>query len=133
MRIYKRSDRIPIKIGDITIKVGPLSLAEKAEIGSLFFSGKVADQLKATLLTIKYGVKEVEGFFTEDGPYQLSFEGEYLTDDCASELINTEAGEKMVVVCTSLIKKIPDVFTDEKGNKLEGVEILKKDKPVPNA
>ncbi len=136
MKIYKRSDRVTIRVGEVVLKVSPLSLAEKAEISQLLVNGRVKgviqDLLRGTLLAVKYSVKSVEGF--QDGdkkPYQLTFDGEYLSDECAEELLNTELNSKLNVICGSLISKIPDVFTDAEGNKLEGVEVINTGDALP--
>ena len=139
MRIYKRTDRIPVKIGELTVKIAPLSLEQKAEVSTKLISGRVKgeskDLLHATMLAIKYAVKSIDGLTDgDDKPYQLQFDGELLTDECASELMNMSISGKVQSVCLALINNIPDEFTDfVTGQKLDGVEILKKESASKNA
>lgn len=136
-RIYKCSDRIPIRIDDIVIKISPLTADQKSEIQALMIQGRLKGDIKAasrgTALAIKYGVKDVSGI--EDGsgvPYKLSFEGGVLTDECVDDLLNLDCVEKMTFVCISLLKKIPKEFTDHEGKVLEGVEFVSQESEPKN-
>ncbi len=130
-RIYKRDTRVSIKIDDLVIEVSPLSLDQKSEVSTLMLHGRNACDLKelnkAISLAIKYAVKSVKGLTDEnDDPYNVSFDGDSLSDQCVEELMNIEESEKMVMVCTALINKIPKMFTDMRGKAIEGVELISK-------
>lgn len=129
-RIYKRSDRITVKIDDITVKLSPLSMDEKLEIQMAMVQGKVKGDIKeltrGITLALKYSIKGIDGILDSDEkPYTLSFEGEYLSQDCVEELMNAELVKKLTIVCTTLVNGVPASFTDDKGNALEGVELVK--------
>lgn len=130
VRIYRTTDRIKVKVDSIVVTIAPLSVDEKAEISQFMLAGKLRDfkaAAKGTALTVKYAVKDVSGIVDQKNqPYKVAFdENGYLTDQCVSELFNLEMSGKLTEICMSLVEKIPDVFTDAKGKKLEGVEILK--------
>jgi hypothetical protein len=137
-RIYRTTDKIPVKIDDILIKISPLTVDHKAEIQSILLTAQlkkdVAGLIKGNKLAMKYAVKSMEGVEDSDGnAYKLEFdENNNLTDQCLDDLFNLEVTNKIVMVCANLLKKIPDEFTDTDGNKLEGVEIIKVGKPSPN-
>lgn len=129
-KIYKRSDRIAVKIKDITVKLAPLSIDQKAEIQQAMLNGRVKSDIKeltrGMVLSVKYSLKSIEGVTdSNDKPYALEFEGENLTDSCVNDLFNLEVKQELALVCSSLVKNIPNDFTDENGQKLEGVELIK--------
>lgn len=129
-RVYKRTDRIPVKIDDVILKLSPLSFDQKMEIMQLLIEGKTkGDFPKATrgvMLSLKYSIKGIEGLTDSDNqPYKLEFENaESLTDDCVSELLNLSINMKLSQVCAGLVNGIKDTLTDHEGNILEGVELL---------
>lgn len=137
-RIYRLTDRIKVKIEDVTVTVRPLTKDEKAEIQQSVIRGRAKGDFKEAtqgiVLALKYAVKGIEGIVdSDDKPYQLQYdENKNLTDDCVSDLLNMQHTNKLTMVCIALANKIPDEFTDESGQKIEGVEILKAGKPDPN-
>jgi hypothetical protein len=140
-KIYKRSDRLTVKIDDVTLKLAPLSIHQKVEIQTAMFNGRTkADLSEATrgvVLSLKYSVKGVEGIEDADGnAYQLQFEGDALTDACADDLMNLEITQRLSMVCAGMLNGIPSEFTDQYGNKMDGVEVVKpapKEQPAKNA
>jgi hypothetical protein len=131
-RIYKRTDRIPVKIDDVVITLAPLSLSEKTDIQQAMLAGRANGNLKEATrgiqLALKYGIKGISGVEDSDGPYVLQFEGEHLTDACVDDLLNMEITNKLALVCMSLAVGVPTEFTDENKQPLAGVEIVKVDK-----
>lgn len=129
-RVYKTTDRVPVKIGDITVKIAPLSLDQKNEIQEVMIEGQkknsVAILTKSTLLAVKMCVKEIAGLKSaDDSDYQLEFEDdkkELLTDNCISDLMNMEESANLMKVCAAFITSIPKKF------ELDGVEIIKSEK-----
>lgn len=121
MKVLKLTDRVKIKIGDVTFKVAPLSYENKLEMAGCFkMDGgtQVQDIGRQMILALKYGVKEVEGITYADGTeYSLVFNddgslsdlslSELLTGDQASDLLST-------VFAVSNLNKDP---------QLEGVEV----------
>ncbi len=137
-RIYRREDRIPVRIGDITVKLSPLSIQQKTEIMQSAINGRknadYGEANKSVVLALKYAIKGIEGVEDSEGkPYVLQFEGESLTDACVGDLLNLGMTGKLTQVCISLANGIKDEFTDERGEKLEGVDIVKASTPEKNS
>lgn len=128
-KIYRRTDRVSVKIGDVTVKLAPLSSHEKAEIQQAMILGRakgdIREATRGMVLSLKYAIKGIEGVIDSDGnPYTLKFENDQLTDSCVDDLLNMELTERLALICAALVKGIPDQFTDNNGVKLEGVEIV---------
>jgi hypothetical protein len=136
-RIYRKSDRIKIKIDDVTVTVSPLSAHEKAEIQKemmAYLKGNIKSGQEGVILSLKYAVKDIEGVLDlDDKPYALKFESGYLTNDCVDDLLNMEITSKLAQVCGTLANGIPKDIVDKDGNKLEGVEIIRGSAPEKNA
>jgi hypothetical protein len=132
-RIYKRTDRIKVKIDDVTVTIAPLSLDQKTEAQMLMARGKIEKNFgllqKGVVSILKNSVKHIDGLEDIDGkPYALSFEDESknsLTDSCIDDLFNIEMHKKLVMVCSAMVGTIPSEFTDENGKPIEGVSIVK--------
>lgn len=133
-RIYRTTDRIPVKVDGIKIYLSPLSHEQKAEVQSHmigFAKGDVKAASRGVVLSLKYSIKGIEGLKTADGEaYSLEFENGVLTDDCVSDLLNADFNEKLAVMCSSLLHGVPREFTGNDGHPLPGVELIKeKSKP----
>jgi hypothetical protein len=137
-RIYKRTDRLTLKIDDITLKLAPLSMDQKNEIQTAMTKGRregdAAEAAKGVCLSIRYSVKGIEGLEDGDGnPYKLTFDvNDNLSDECLDDLLNLELNKKLALVCAKLTNCIPSEFTDENGEPMTGVEIVKAGTPVKN-
>lgn len=131
-KIYKRSDRLSVKIGDLTIKLAPLSVDQKTELQIAFLNGKLNQDLqsmtKGLILSLKYSIKDIEGLVdSNDQPYKLKMDEQgNLSDESIEDLLNMEFSKQLSLVCAALVKGIPNEFTDENGKKIEGVEIVRK-------
>lgn len=126
-KIYKTSDRIKVKIDDISIKIAPLSYETKCEIQANLINGDTLGIVKAAKLSIQHGVKEIEGVENADGSaYELQFENGALTEECVDDLLNIDQDNKLSFVCTKLLEGIPTSFVDpQTGKKIEGISIEK--------
>src|SRR5690606_3486695 len=83
---------------------------------------------EGTALALKYAVKSISGVKDSDGkPYELKFEGEFLSEESIDDLLNLEITDKLVLACSTLVNGVPKDFTDVNGNKIEGVEIINAD------
>ena len=126
-KILKMSDRISLKIGDITFKLAPITYMRKQELLSCTrrVSGQeIYDSLKAQALYIKYSLKEIEGVQDYNGnEYKLSFEGDCLTDTCVDEVLNLEQRESLTLAAWQLLNGIKDLKNPLSGDELEGVEL----------
>ena len=129
-KIYRTTDRICVKIEDVTLKFSPLTLDQKSEIQQeLLSSMKEVDIAKASrgiMLALKYGLKHIEGVEDSDGkPYQLTFDNlGHLAEECIHDLLNLDISNKLALVSSSFVKGVPKVFTNRDGKPIDGVEVL---------
>ena len=126
--IYRKTDRIWVNIHDIQIAIAPLSYHEKSEISKLMVDGKIAS---AAVASIKACLKDIKGLKRTDGTdYRLEFDGDKLSEESVDDLMNLEHSKDMILVCLKMLANVPDEFTDaETGKPLEGVSIVKENKP----
>lgn len=130
-RIYRLTDRIPIRIDDVTVIIRPLNQVEKSEILQNTINGQrkmdVRMMQRAAELAMKYAIKSIKGLKDSDGnEYSLTLDGENLADDCIDELLNLPIKDKLSMVCQALVHAIPDKFVDKDGKPIEGVEFVTK-------
>ena len=136
-KIYKRSDRIAVQIDDITVRLAPLTFDQKNEIQQSMLDGRSKNDLaalsKGITLAMKYSLRGIEGVQDSDGqPYKLALdEAGNLTDSCIDDLLNLESKEKLTLVCMSLLRGIPEQFTDMVG--VSFVATTSEGSKVPNA
>lgn len=130
-RIYKTTDRIAIRIDDITVKISPLSLIQKNQIQQIMLEGqKTSDLAKLSeglILALKFCLKAMDGVTDSDGnPYPLKFDGDMLSDECVNDLMNMNQSAKLVQVCSAMASGVPTSF------KLEGVSFAEPDTKKKN-
>lgn len=125
VKLYKTTDRIPVKIDSLEFKISPLNFEQKSEIQALLITGEPMGIVKAARLSVKYAVKDVSGIVDQDeNEYILSFENGILTDECVDDLLNVDQDSKLSLVCTSLLHGIPKDFTDpQTGKPIEGITL----------
>lgn len=125
VKIYRTTDRIPVKIGSITVDVSPLSFEQKADIQAMLMDNNPISIVKAAKQAVKYAVKGISGVKLSDGTnYELDFEGEVLSESCVDDLLNIDQDQKISLVCTTLLNGIPKEFVDpQTGKKIEGISI----------
>lgn len=104
VKIYRMTDKIPVKLGEVTFWVSPLSYEHRSKITALTqrMSGKDHEVAKeAATLAIKYGLKELEGVEDSQGnPYELAFDSSGgLSDDCLSEVIQLDGIPDLTKLC----------------------------------
>lgn len=134
MRVYKRTDRIMVRIDNLVVKLAPLSLDQKTEIQQAMLAGNRASDIAqlshAMRLALKYSVKGIDGLInSDDQPYKLEFENDVLTDSCIDDLLNIELTDKLILVCTKLAAGVPKQFKSEKtGEPIPGVELIEPSK-----
>lgn len=130
MKIYKPSDRIAIKIDDVTVKVSPLTYEQKSEVQE-YMLGAANGDFKAGMdgakLAIKYAIKGIKGVTLADGSkYELEMDNDVLSEECVGDLINSEINSKLTIICCGLLTGVNKNFVDPNtGKKLEGVSIAK--------
>lgn len=131
-RIYRRSDRIKVKIDDITVTLAPLTLDQKTECQQALLVGHRKSDLKELTrgikLSMKYALKDIQGVEDSEGPYKLALVNDELTEDCLDDLTNMQLSAKLTLVCAAMVRGVPSQFTDEENNPIEGVELVKQGK-----
>lgn len=123
MIVYRLTDRIPVKIGELTFWLAPLSASQKSELLSLVTIKEGEERVKpmeVALRCVSMSLKKLEGDVkTSDGePYELSFDPNgNLTRECAEEVFGLDGSEKMLLVCKEF------AFNELKDPKLDGVTV----------
>lgn len=130
-KIFKTSDRLPIKIHNFEFKISPLTFAQRAEVQSHLVKAHGGDLSEATVASfkaIKFSIKEMKGITCFDGTdYTLEFTDGVLTDECANDLLNLEIYPELTSFTTSLINGVPDQVLDDKGLPVKGISLLYRD------
>ena len=123
--VYRTTDRIAVKIGELVVKISPLTKYQKERIQGLSLDEKY---MRAAAEAIKCGIKDIEGVSNADGSqYKLQFdENNELTEECVDDLMNLGNLSQISTVCNSLLEGIPKEFVNPyTQKKLEGVEFVK--------
>ncbi len=94
--ILSMRDRIKLKIGKITLTLKPLNVLEQTEIAKHkeMKSGVETENVMLTSFAyVKFALKGIAGVKMHDGTdYDLEFDGDYLSDDCVSEIFTLNLG-----------------------------------------
>jgi hypothetical protein len=124
MKIFRATDRIPVKIGEVTIFISPLTAEHKGEVISqtkMVGGDVVADTKRMIILTLKYAVKGVSGVtYYDDVPMELKFDEDgTVSDESIAELMQIDS-DKLVTFASHLIanrlnEEIPGVEIDFKS------------------
>jgi len=123
------TDRVKVKVGEITFILGPLTQMQKIELSEctkIDTNGEsVYDLTRAQTLLVKYGLKGIEGVTdADDEPYRLDIQNGVLTDDCVSEVFTLEEKNLYIQSAWQCLNSIPDKLTDPvNGKKLKGVAL----------
>lgn len=119
MKVYRTTDRIPIRMEGLTFWISPLTYSQKAEIlaqVSMKGGEECQDFGRMVFLSVKYAIKKVEGLEDSEGkPYEVGFEGDVLSDDTVNDLLQLDCNQKLTQTCANLINGIRDM-------KIAGVE-----------
>lgn len=128
IKLYRTSDRIPIKIGDAIFRVSPLTKAQKISVQSMIMKENgdlIEDTYEKAALLFKYSIKGVEGVeYATGGNYVVEMEDGVLSDKCVDDLLNMEEKNKLAVVLWSFVDSIKSKAIAPDGKPLKGVEIL---------
>lgn len=127
MIVYKTTDRIPVKIGEVTLWIAPLSAGQYAEVVSLTkLKGgqEIPNAGGMALLTLSYCIKSVDGLdakFLDGSEFELEFEGEKISDESLNCLIQILGSDKLCLLASQVATKgignykIPGVVIDLKS------------------
>jgi hypothetical protein len=126
-KIYRTTDKVKYKLGELTVWISPLSLADKAELHQLMSKVEQGDQLaliQGSAFAIKSAVKRIEGLTTQDDtPYELEMDGDKLSDQSTDDLMNIDESNKLISLCAQLIGGMPKQLP-------EGVSLVGGDVPL---
>jgi hypothetical protein len=120
MVIYRLTDRIPCKIGELTFWLSPLSHEQKVnllECKKMEGGQEVVDNVRRARLAMKYGIKEVEGVSCADGtPYRPDMDTDgTLSWAAVDEISELGSLTEIIQASTLMLGKFWEV-------KIEGVE-----------
>ena len=126
-KILRLSDRINLKIGDVTFMLAPLNHFQKIELSNcttIKNGEEHYDLLRAQALYLKYAIKDVNGIECYNGEkYELEFNNDELTDNCVSEILSLDQRSKLTSSCWQLLNGIKELVDPVTGEKLEGVKL----------
>jgi hypothetical protein len=125
-KIYRTTDKIPLKIGELTVNVSPLSFEQKMTIQTEILKGGAQAAMRAAKMACQCAVKSIDGLEGTDGnPYSPEMVDNKITDSAWDDLQNIQETQSLIAVCLSLINGIPKEFVDPNtGKKLEGVSLI---------
>lgn len=131
MKILKTTDRVSVKIEDVTLIIAPMSYAKKVEFASLtkVVDGVEMNDIGAMLgFTVRHCLKGWAGVVDHDGkPVELTFgEDGNLTEEAMSDamLVVTRLKANYVYLFSLAGNSIPGEIHDAAtGKKLKGVEV----------
>lgn len=133
IKVYRLSDRLKLKIGELTFEVAPMTYGQKLEVSqAMTHQGgeQLQDVGKATYLTIKYSVKNVTGIVYPDGSkWKPRFEEDgTLTNELVEELLSLHIKDDLIFACISLMSDFGGkVKNPTTGEELKGVEIVQEE------
>lgn len=91
MKILRTTDVVEFVHDGVSIGVSPMKQHQKMEILRMvkIQGGEAtADVMQQAISTIRFCVKKLSGVTGyDDRPYELSFDGDMLTEDCAGEVV----------------------------------------------
>jgi hypothetical protein len=130
MIIYRLTDRIPLKIAELTFWVSPLSYEQKSnllECKKMEGGKEVIDGGRRARLAIKYALKRVDGLMGSDGkPYEVVMDGSALSDESVDEILGLECVIPLVRACVSLMNGVSEREIEGVQFDLKGVVSEKK-------
>lgn len=138
MRVYLPTDRIPVRIGEITFWISPLSVAQKSILSGYFrMEGgeEIADRKGMNEKLMRLSVKGVDGVEDASGEplvLEVGADGE-LTDDSYEVLKELSGAHLLVKLCMGFVSKIHDPGIE--GIKVDldqVVSVKKKQKMSPS-
>lgn len=131
MKILKTTDRVSVKIEDVTLIIAPMSYAKKIEFSGLtkVIDGVEMNDIGAMLgFTVQHCLKGWAGVVDHDGkPVELTFkEDGTLSDDSMGDamLVVTKLKANYIYLFNLAGNNVPKEIHDAAtGKKLKGVEV----------
>lgn len=111
-KIYRVTDKISYKVGELEIKLSPLSVADKLDITNLMFKAQEGDtkaMMDGSIYSLQCTIKAISGLTDSDGnEYKLQFENGKLSRECVEDLLNIEQSNTLIALCSSFVGGIPN-------------------------
>jgi hypothetical protein len=131
MKILKTTDRVSVKIEDVTLIIAPMSYAKKIEFSGLtkVIDGVEMNDIGAMLgFTVQHCLKGWAGVVDHDGkPVELTFkEDGTLSDDSMGDamLVVTKLKANYIYLFNLAGNNVPkEIHDSATGKKLKGVEV----------
>lgn len=123
MIVYRPSDRIPVKISELTFWLAPLTFQQKVHMEDLAMQvqgKKIVDLAQLSFLSVKYCLKILDGDikYSDGSQFKLEFDKDgILTDDSTNDVLNLGR------ISLTLIKSCTAMLQDIATAKIEGAEI----------
>lgn len=126
--VYRTTDIIPIKLGEVTLHIRPLSADQRAEIQNMteLKSGVyeyAAD--KMAVAALRYSIRKIEGINFSDGPLEAGFDGELLNQECIDAIFQACTNASLVRAAAELMKRGMDF------GSITGIELIEKPSNIP--
>jgi hypothetical protein len=120
MRIFRLSDRIPARIGEVTFWLSPLSYEQRIQLLSakrMEGGVEVDDNAMRARLAMKFAIKDVDGVTCADGsPYAPAKDADgTISLQAVDELASLPIADKAVAACFVSMR-------DPGSRQIEGVE-----------
>lgn len=125
IKVYRTTEQIPIKLGDVTLSIRPLSAGQRAEIQSMaeLRGGEYhykAD--KMTVAALRYSIRKVEGIEFSDGPLVADFDdNDMLTEDCIDAVFQACTNASLIRAAAVLMSRSMDL------SHIDGIEVVQSD------
>jgi hypothetical protein len=124
--IYRRSDRVRVKLHDLELSIRPLSHHEKAIVRGYIMKGQLVE---ACVMCMAICLKDVKGLKTLSGEdYKLEIDDDKLTEACLDDLLNIEHSADLIISCYNFLDNVPTHITND-GKEIEGVSVIKEGSP----
>ena len=111
-KIFRTTDKISYKVGELEIKVSPFSVEDKIVLTEYMTKGQNNDLrsiMEGSIYALRCSIKEISGLEDAEGnPYVLQFDGNRLTPECAEDLLNIEQSNQLIALCSSFVAGIPN-------------------------
>lgn len=122
MIIYRPTDQIPVKIGEVTFWLSPLSHSQRQEILALTVvkAGEERTRpMEMAQLTLSISLRKIVGVNDADGsPYELEFdENGRVTLDCINDIFTLDGADNLIRVSGKF------AMNEISDPKLEGVVV----------
>ena len=128
--VFRPTDRITLKIGELTLKLAPLTFRQKAKLMSFTRNSggeETTNGLEMIFQAIKYFIKDVDGLVDCEGnaiAVELDDNGE-LKEEYADMLLSADESPTLIQALTSFMVKISkDLTNPDTGEKIEGAQVF---------